>query len=338
MTVYDRLIKYLSVTTKIHMDSRPRLINKENGQSYPIATLGDLKETLYLMQVAASGIRPYLTKWYNEKFIAAFTDLHGKPNEDTTDSGVTIAREKYVGLTTEQLANKIKELDGYKPSSKELLEKYLYPLVNQGVLNSVKSEINRKYNIFFPVEQDNTDNSINKLYSIFDDSSTLRLKIPDADKFPTKNFLKEQFRTLSKRSSDGGGVFEKNFTKYKLVDSDGTEITVDELIDKYYDNPEECFVKGYPQMKEVDYNNDNSSTTPMSAMAMTTRNNVNYQHQIIQKNIFQNNPTLWNNVLTEFSNKGIEESYSAQPEPSTNNKDELYWTKGKWRDYLKQES
>ena len=97
MTVNDRLIKYLSVTTKIHMDFRPRLVNKETGQSYPIAALDDLKETLYLIQVAASGIRPYLTKWYNEKFIRAFVDLHGKTNEDITDSGVTITREKYVG-------------------------------------------------------------------------------------------------------------------------------------------------------------------------------------------------------------------------------------------------
>jgi hypothetical protein len=36
------------------------------------------------------------------------------------------------------------------------------------------------------------------------------------------------------------------------VDSDGTGITLDELIDKYYNNLEECFVKGYPELKEVD--------------------------------------------------------------------------------------
>jgi hypothetical protein len=62
------------------------------------------------------------------------------------------------------------------------------------------------------------------------------------------------------------------------VDSDGTEITLDRLIDKYYNNPEQCFVKEYP---EVDDNND--SATLVSTVAMTTRNNVNYQHQIIQK-------------------------------------------------------
>jgi hypothetical protein len=147
---------------------------------------------------------------------------------------------------------------------------------------------------------------------------------------------------LSKRSSDDGGIFEKNFSQYKLVDSDGTEITLDELIYKHYNNPEECFIKGYPEMKQVDDSNDNSNAMLMATMAMATRNNVNYQQAIIQKNIFENNPTLWKNVLTEFPKKIIEESYPAKsesspPEPSTNNKDELYWTYGKWRDYLQQE-
>jgi hypothetical protein len=137
-----------------------------------------------------------------------------------------------------------------------------------------------------------------------------------------------------KRSSDEGHVFKKNFTKYKLVDFRGTEITLDELIDKYYNNPEECFVRGYLEMKEVDGNNHNSSVMLKSVMAMATRNNVSYQHQIIQK-IFANNPVLRNNILTEFPEKVIEESYSTKStESPITNKDDLYWTKGKWRDYL----
>jgi hypothetical protein len=50
-------------------------------------------------------------------------------------------------------------------------------------------------------------------------------------------------------------------------------------------------------------------------MSTATRNNVSYQDQIIQKNFSQNNPTLWNNVLTEFPEKVIEESYPAKPKP-----------------------
>jgi hypothetical protein len=318
MTVNDRIIKYLSIIVKTWMDFRPRILNTETGQFYPIATFEDLKETLYLMQVAASGIKPYLSRWYNERFVPAFEELDSKPNEDISENGIVIAKEKHVGLTTEQLANKIKQLDGYKPSSKELLEKYLYPLCNQGILDSVKSEINGKYNIYFPVEEGN-------LYSIFDDTSSsasasgnLKLKVSQHERFPSNNFLKEQFRILSRRSSNDGGVFEKNFSCYKLLDVDGSEITVDQIIDKYYNNAEECFVKGYPELNEVDDSNSNNMPAPadaeslkLAAIAIATRNNVSYQHQIIQKNIFQNNPTLWNNVLTEFPEKVIEESMTA---------------------------
>jgi hypothetical protein len=95
-----------------------------------------------------------------------------------------------------------------------------------------------------------------------------------------------------------------------LLDSDGSEITLGELIDKYYHNPEDCFVKGYPELKEVDDSNSSSMTDQSAteliesaAMAMATRNNVNYQHQNIQKNFLQNHPTLWKNVLTEFPRK-----------------------------------
>jgi hypothetical protein len=91
------------------------------------------------------------------------------------------------------------------------------------------------------------------------------------------------------------------------VDSDGAEITLDELIYKYYNNPEECFIKGYPELNEVDDSNDNSNAMLISTMTTSPRNNVNYQKAIIQKNIFQNNPALWNNDLIEYTKKVIEE-------------------------------
>jgi hypothetical protein len=53
-----------------------------------------------------------------------------------------ITSEKHVGVTTEQLAAKTKEVfKGSKPSNKELRDKYLEPLVNLGVIDKVQSEI-----------------------------------------------------------------------------------------------------------------------------------------------------------------------------------------------------
>ena len=149
MTITDRTIKYLGIITKVNMDARPRLVNEKTGQFFPIATFQDLKETLKLMQIGASGARPYIVNWYNKVFVPAVKDLGGKPYEKIKtdeDSGipvlgvdgssVLIAKERYIGVNTEQLAAKTKEVfKGAKPSSKELRDKYLEPLVNLGVLD-----------------------------------------------------------------------------------------------------------------------------------------------------------------------------------------------------------
>jgi hypothetical protein len=63
--------------------------------------------------------------------------------------------------------------------------------------------------------------------------------------FSSKNFLKEQFRILSNYYIEDGVVFSEKKCCYKLVDIDGGEISVDQLIDKYLNNPESCFVEKY---------------------------------------------------------------------------------------------
>jgi hypothetical protein len=52
---------------------------------------------------------------------------------------------------------------------------------------------------------------------------------------------------LSKRPPREDAVLEKNFSRYKLIDTDGNEITVVQLLDKYFSNPELCFAKDYKE-------------------------------------------------------------------------------------------
>ena len=47
-----------------------------------------------------------------------------------------------------------------------------------------------------------------------------------------------------------GRVENSDFERYKLVDIDGTKITIDQLIDKYLSNPDLCFVKGYTEFND----------------------------------------------------------------------------------------
>jgi hypothetical protein len=58
MTVGERLMKYLSMNTKLHMDQRPKLIHKETGAFYPISTFEELKDTLAFMERASTNMRP----------------------------------------------------------------------------------------------------------------------------------------------------------------------------------------------------------------------------------------------------------------------------------------
>jgi hypothetical protein len=225
------------------MDSRPGILNVKTGQFWPITTFEDLKETLFLMERAASGIRPYLVKWVNWVFIIAFKDLNGKPNELKED-GVFIAKERHVGVTTEQLAEKTKEVfGGLKPSNTEILYKYLYPLINQGIIDKEQSQIDGRQNIYYPVEEVN-------IFSLFDDPDDPRLKVLSPDAYPTKSVIEESFRfLLDYNSNEGGGNIEK---KYRLIDADGKEITPSELVEKYFKLPESCFVKGwYPSEEQA---------------------------------------------------------------------------------------
>jgi hypothetical protein len=305
MTIVERMMKYITIIAKVNMDFRPKLVNEQTGQIYPIATFEDLKGALKLMERGANSVRPYIANWFNDVFIPAFKALDGKPNEDTIEQdGSIIIKERHVGLTTEQLADKTKEVyGGSKPSSKELLEKYLYPLLNQGIVNYTASLINRKFNIFFPVEEVN-------ITSIFKDPDNPKLNVSSPDIFPSKNVLKEEFRILSKRYSNEGVNFNKIFSGYyKLLDADGkTEITLDDMIDRYFGSPEEVFTKAY-----------RGRETALSNILYQQQVIFNHNYNQIQKNYFISHPA-WNNVLTEFPNNTIEhnttvESKSNEPEP-----------------------
>ena len=339
MTITDRTIKYLGIITKVNMDARPKLVNEQTDQFFPIATFDDLKETLKLMQIGASGARPYIVNWYNKVFVSAIKDLGGKPYEkvETGDDGkpvigvdgkpMLIAKEKHTGVNTEQLAAKTKEVfKRAKPSSKELRDKYLEPLVNLGVLDKVQSEIDRRENIYVPADE-------NSLFHIFDDDKDVKIKVTDNEVFPSKNFLEKQFRTFVKKNADDVAVLEKNLYRYKLIDVDGSEISVDQLIDRYFNSPEDCFIKMYHDYIDTckEHCDNNSSSTEQAAenesndipstdhMIKAATDNILYSSGIVRRqfqqqsqegeNFFEKSLPDMRSILTENPKKEIEEYY-----------------------------
>ena len=251
MTVQMRLMKYLTIIIKVNMDSRPKVFDRKTGQFYPIMIFDDLSKTLELMERAASSLRPYVAKWFSNVFLPTFKNQDGRPNEQKDEWGNIIAKEIHVGVTTEQLAEKTKEvLGGIKPSSGELLNKYIYPLINQGIIDKIQSQINGKFNIFFPVEEVEDG----KIFSLFEKAEVAKLKVFNPELYPTTDRIEESFRSLLGRYSNDGDE------RYHLVDVDGKEIRPDELAQKYFSSPERCFIKDYSEGEDSSSISNNVQT------------------------------------------------------------------------------
>ena len=164
-------MKYLSVIAKIHMDCRPRLVNKDTGAFYIIPRFEDLRTVLDLIDKAGSNIRPYQAEWYEKIFIPAIDEMGNKPKEYWED-GQLIEKEIHVGIGSGDLAERTEE------SAKKIRDDFLYPLLNCGLIDCVKSVIDGREKIWFPV--DNED----KAFSLFENQNDKRLTITDPSVYP----------------------------------------------------------------------------------------------------------------------------------------------------------
>jgi hypothetical protein len=248
MTIMDRTMRYLTIITKVNMDCRPKILDTQSGKFYPISTFEDLKETLQLMRMASSVVRPYIANWYNTVFLPAFKELPSEPNKLTKevfDNGekheIVVIRENEVGMTTKELVQKSYDIMKISLSGDQVRKQFLYPLANTGIINMTKSVINRNENLCSPVED--------SIFSLFDQDNDFRLKILDSRLYPNKTLLEEEFRTIVKHN-DSQGVKNSDFQKYKILDVDGSEITVNQLLDKYLSDPESCFIKAWPEFND----------------------------------------------------------------------------------------
>ena len=236
MTVNDRMRRYLSIITKENMDSRPRLVRKDNSNIFlPISTFEDLKKTLELMQRGGSNIRPYIAEWYNQVFLPAFESEDGIVRSRIENIGEKSEKtlvENYVAVTSKQLRDKTKEVKGVSISSDELRQKFTDPLVNLGIIEKTKSEIRKSENIYFPVDETGQN-----IFSLFSNEDHRLIVKPSL--YPTKEVIVSAFsrhfenQAQIKHRDKQGGILEKNILDiYKLIDCDGLEITPEDLADK----------------------------------------------------------------------------------------------------------
>ena len=70
---------------------------------------------------------------------------------------------------------------------------------------------------------------------ICNEQDKTKIKVKDPSLYPCKNLIIESFRT----------IIEYDAEDYQIVDENDQEITLEELADRYYNNPGEYFEKDF---------------------------------------------------------------------------------------------
>jgi hypothetical protein len=174
MTMADRILGYLTLVAQINVENRPFVIFRKKGefttQKIPLATFADLKEELFLMQYS-NGVRPYVLEWYQDVFLPTYNQKQN-PDSKASPDDKYILEESRNAVTTQQLADATFDKKGKKISTKYVRQTYLDQLINQGYVDSVSSQLDKRAEIYFPVVTTTTtaatmtEDKNNKKYAI----------------------------------------------------------------------------------------------------------------------------------------------------------------------------
>jgi DNA-binding MarR family transcriptional regulator len=200
-----------------------------------------LQESIYLLEYS-TGIRPYVLEWFNEVFLKEYNE---KINKAATKGGNPT--EARINLTTRELADAKQQ----KMSSKQILENYIDPLVNAGYIDKVENEKDRRSYLFYPVINAKQKKlfDVNKSNNL---SQQNTISIADSSTYPDRNHLISKIQEVLKYSSQIHKIT-------KLENQEGKEITVEELVDQYYKDPDRYF--------EADRDKSSNSTDGGTATA-----------------------------------------------------------------------
>jgi hypothetical protein len=239
MTTTNRLGGFLSLLPLVNVDRRPRLVVKKKDEpsflSYkiPFALFEDLQETTFLMEYA-NGVRPYILEWYNEVFVELYDS---KKHEDSKiNSRGEELTENRIAVTTKELIDKAFEIQKKKLSTQQILQTYIKPLVNENVVDFMPSEIDKRARIYYPVSSTKKYNKLFASDEMNNFSQQPKMPVEDPALYPDKQYIISKIEEVLNYSS-GNELF------IEIQNHEGKNITIEDLANQYYANPEDYFEK-----------------------------------------------------------------------------------------------
>jgi hypothetical protein len=239
MTVANRFFAYLSLLPLINADKRPRLYLRTDVypflQTIPFALFEDLKEAVYLMRYA-NGVRPYVLEWYYKVFLEVYGEKT-EPDSSLVMRGKQEVRleEKREAVTSEELVKKTEQIYRKIYTKKNIVDHYVTPLINQGYMDSLESELDHRSNIYYPLINEEKNNHLGTWDPgayLSEEGGTI---VVDPTVFPDRDYIISKIHEILKYSNQN--------SQMKILDHLRQEISVEDLADKYYTSPEAYFIR-----------------------------------------------------------------------------------------------
>ena len=237
MTIANRLFSAISLSAIINVDRRPRYVLRKDGdpvmQTIPFATFEDLCESVSFIEYA-DGLQSYVRDWYYDVFLDAY-NAKTVPDSKIVSRDQTLT-EKTIALTTEQLAEATYQKQNKKFSTKQILESFIYPLLNQGYIDNANSDLDKRSKIYYPVISSSKNRNLFDLDQSNNFSQEKRISVVNPSLYPNKEYLISRIKHVLNYSSE-----KEYYRVKKIVSHENKEISIEELVDAYYNKPENYF-------------------------------------------------------------------------------------------------
>jgi len=248
-------------------------------QTIPLALFEDLRESMDLMQYA-NGVRPYILEWYNDIFLEAYnskTDVDSKVNSKGEE-----LKEKRKAVTSKELIDKTYKLRNKKLSTRQILQNYITPLINENYIDLVESELDKRAHIYFPVLETTIATKYIKLFRLDERNNILqqsKLKVSEPILYPDKLHITSKIEEVLRYSSDTGLFVE-------VKNHEGNNITTNELVDQYYGTYEDYFELSHSDRSQEEYlQNGKIASESQGNGQHDIKSSESYEEQ--SKNIFR---------------------------------------------------
>jgi hypothetical protein len=229
MTAAKTLFTWISLLATIHPRPEIHAMNGIYVQTIPLATFDDLQEAMSLIE-HNNGVRSYILKWYDDVFLSAYEAKTG-PDSKQARSG-NLLTENRIAVTTRDLIEKTAEVEDKRLGSKSILETYINPLINLNVISNKPSVLDGRANIYYPVKSKNQNSNLFDFANSNNISEHFRIRVENPIIFPNEIYIMHEINRVLNYSPD---------KRDKLVDHNGIERSVPEIVNRYYVNFDECF-------------------------------------------------------------------------------------------------